>query len=356
MSGIIYLVQPCELVGTDVFKVGCSTINSLTRVQHGYKLGTRYIQINECINPLYVEKLLIKECKKKFKLTAGREYFKCDETEIREVFERIIKDNTIIKSLIKPLNNANNINIQIKSVNPVICEHCKKTFIHDSSLSRHKNHLRCKKMTKDVTKNIISKTNNIVTNSIKLEQATLDNKITNKTKLKNQTKLKNATNIKKRIKKELEKSKVNSFEKETFIKVKKKQKINILNSLHLGIDLLLKTIYYDIPENRTFYISNKKNREHITFYNGKDAIYEDANIVKEKIYNNIIKLLELWFTTLKETLEESKLTNLELLFKSCREEKIKKQYFNSINKYLLSYSSEIKKGINNIIKLNLLDN
>ena len=38
--GIIYLLQPAELVGTDRFKFGCSTNNNLDRCKNGYKKGT----------------------------------------------------------------------------------------------------------------------------------------------------------------------------------------------------------------------------------------------------------------------------------------------------------------------------
>mgnify|MGYP006090550431 CR=1 FL=1 len=43
MEGIIYLIQPAELVGTNRYKIGCSKKPNLDRVKKGYKKGTRYL-------------------------------------------------------------------------------------------------------------------------------------------------------------------------------------------------------------------------------------------------------------------------------------------------------------------------
>ena len=93
MSGIIYLIQPCELVGTNRYKIGCSKDSSLNRVQNGYKKGTRYLYIGECINPLSIEKIILSEFNDKFKLVAGREYFEGDELEITKCFYSFIESS-----------------------------------------------------------------------------------------------------------------------------------------------------------------------------------------------------------------------------------------------------------------------
>ncbi len=36
-KGIIYLIQPCELVGTSRYKIGCSRNPNLDRCKNGYK-------------------------------------------------------------------------------------------------------------------------------------------------------------------------------------------------------------------------------------------------------------------------------------------------------------------------------
>ena len=65
-KGIIYLIQPSELVGTNRYKIGCSKDASLNRCINGYKKGTRYITIMECINPLLLEKNIKNEFNKLF--------------------------------------------------------------------------------------------------------------------------------------------------------------------------------------------------------------------------------------------------------------------------------------------------
>ena len=50
-TGIIYFIQPTELIGTNRYKIGCSENTELDRVKKGYKKGTRYIFIIECNNP-----------------------------------------------------------------------------------------------------------------------------------------------------------------------------------------------------------------------------------------------------------------------------------------------------------------
>ena len=55
---IVYLIQPCELIGTDRYKIGRSSKNDLSRMK-GYKNGTRYISIMEVENDKHVERNLI---------------------------------------------------------------------------------------------------------------------------------------------------------------------------------------------------------------------------------------------------------------------------------------------------------
>jgi len=82
--GILYFIQPAELVGTNRFKVGCSTKNDLSRVK-SYKAGTRMIMILQCENPFLLEQKVLTEFKQFHKI-AGNEYFEGDETVMRKVF------------------------------------------------------------------------------------------------------------------------------------------------------------------------------------------------------------------------------------------------------------------------------
>jgi hypothetical protein len=57
--GIIYLIQPGLLVGSKIYKLGCSNSPTLSRCVNGYIKGSRYISIHECNEPFIVEKILI---------------------------------------------------------------------------------------------------------------------------------------------------------------------------------------------------------------------------------------------------------------------------------------------------------
>ena len=92
-KGIIYLIQPTELINTNRYKIGCSTKNNLDRCNNGYKKNTRYICIMECINPLLLEKKLINIFNSKFKLIAGKEYFEGDESSMLTIFFETIYNN-----------------------------------------------------------------------------------------------------------------------------------------------------------------------------------------------------------------------------------------------------------------------
>ncbi len=109
-KGIIYFVQPCELVGTNRYKIGCSNNTDLDRCRKGYKKGTRFLCIMECNEPFAVEKNIKKLFGEKFKLIAGREYFEGDENMMRDNFIKIV--NEFINK-----NNQKNIDCQVDNDN-----------------------------------------------------------------------------------------------------------------------------------------------------------------------------------------------------------------------------------------------
>ena len=86
MNGTIYFVQPAELVGTNRFKIGCSSKNDLKRCKNGYKKGTRFLIIMECAEPFVLEQELKKAFNTKFTLLAGKEYFEGNESDMQKTF------------------------------------------------------------------------------------------------------------------------------------------------------------------------------------------------------------------------------------------------------------------------------
>jgi hypothetical protein len=89
-KGIIYLIQPAELVGTERYKIGCSSKTSLERCQNGYKKGSRFLNIMECSDPFGLEKRLKETFGRRFRLVAGKEYFEGDEEEIKREFYNVV--------------------------------------------------------------------------------------------------------------------------------------------------------------------------------------------------------------------------------------------------------------------------
>lgn len=92
-KGIIYLIQPCELIGTSRYKIGCSKNPDLERCKNGYKKGSRYICIMECDNPIILENKIKEDFDNKFKLIAGNEYYEGNEDEIYKSFIDIINEH-----------------------------------------------------------------------------------------------------------------------------------------------------------------------------------------------------------------------------------------------------------------------
>ena len=109
-NGIIYLIQPTELIGTNRYKIGCSKNTQLDRIKNGYRKGTRYILIMECNKPFVLEKQILKIFNSKFKLIAGKEFFEGDEKEIKNEIINIIT-NTNNENINQDINQDINENI-----------------------------------------------------------------------------------------------------------------------------------------------------------------------------------------------------------------------------------------------------
>ena len=69
--GLIYLVQPAELVGTNRYKIGCSGKDDLSRIL-SYKKNTKYLLISSSDNYSELENILKNEFKKKFRRRLNR--------------------------------------------------------------------------------------------------------------------------------------------------------------------------------------------------------------------------------------------------------------------------------------------
>lgn len=98
--GIVYLIQPAELVGTNRVKVGCSNKSDLSRVTKGYKKGTVSLCICSTEEPFELEKTLLNLFKERFELLAGNEYFIGDIDQMRKVFfQQMLAYNAVVEEI-----------------------------------------------------------------------------------------------------------------------------------------------------------------------------------------------------------------------------------------------------------------
>lgn len=99
----VYLIQPVELVGTNRFKVGMSSLSNLSRVR-SYKKGSRYLFICECVDALFVERKVLIEFNQNYKLIGGREYFEvADESEMINRFIEIVMTHKSRTQIVEPV-------------------------------------------------------------------------------------------------------------------------------------------------------------------------------------------------------------------------------------------------------------
>jgi len=106
--GIVYLIQPSQLIGTERYKIGCSRDLNMVRCL-AYNKGTRYIYTAECNEPFVVERKIKEVFNKKFKLISGNEYYEGNENAMKKEFLLIvmsfidnIKEDNVITNYEEP--------------------------------------------------------------------------------------------------------------------------------------------------------------------------------------------------------------------------------------------------------------
>ena len=87
--GLLYFIQPAELVGTTRYKIGRSSKNDLSRLR-AYRAGTRMIMILECENDVEIEERLIAAFNARFPRVAGKEWFEGNEKDMRTLFYELV--------------------------------------------------------------------------------------------------------------------------------------------------------------------------------------------------------------------------------------------------------------------------
>lgn len=88
MNGIVYLVQPETLIGTNRYKIGMSNKTTIERIKQ-YGKNAKCIAICAVANPSQVEIRLKIAFAGRFKLIAGKEYFEGNMKDMVRCFNRI---------------------------------------------------------------------------------------------------------------------------------------------------------------------------------------------------------------------------------------------------------------------------
>ena len=91
-NGIVYFIQPGELIESNVYKVGYSSKLDLRRVL-SYKKNTNYLSIIQCNDALKCEGEIKKKFKENFILHAGNEFFKGNKKDMLFMFNTIVNNH-----------------------------------------------------------------------------------------------------------------------------------------------------------------------------------------------------------------------------------------------------------------------
>ena len=91
-KGLLYLIQPAELVGTQRYKIGYSKNNDINKFRKDYKKGSRFLDIYEYDRSSLLVREIRNNFNNKFKLVAGRTYYEGNENDIKKNFNAIINN------------------------------------------------------------------------------------------------------------------------------------------------------------------------------------------------------------------------------------------------------------------------
>ena len=262
--------------------------------------------------------------------------------------------------LSKVIQNISKTKITDKNTNKsiYICNFCNKTYKYKSGISKHINTLRCKEIPDKYIKKLVKtcKNKEIVIKKTKIEEENnslvISNNLnnSNNTNTLNNTNSNNTTNNNNNTTNNTININLNAFGKENLSKITKEEKIKTLNEMFLAFPKALKMIHYRNPENTNFFLANKNNRNFITLFNGEDFIYEHSHKFKDKLCNNIMEQLEEWFNEYKSKLLKNKKKILKQVFEEFYGGNLDEKYYNEIDRYLLTYSDNIKTILKDTIK------
>ena len=216
------------------------------------------------------------------------------------------------------------------------CKYCIKSYTTLNALYKHTNELRCKEIPDTEIKKIkLYKNNKILNKKIEKEKqlVQINNNITNNNNNNSHNKININNNI----------ININPFGKENLESITEKEKIRILNRTFMAFPEALKKIHYDIPENRNFFQTNKKDKKYIQVYNGKNIIYEDKDKIQDDISYKVMVHIGVWFDEYEIKFNTRRKELISRMFDEFNDGKLEDKYENEIEKFILSYSNDMKE-------------
>jgi hypothetical protein len=260
-------------------------------------------------------------------------------------------------NLEKKNKNDNNI-INLKNKKNIECEYCHKTFTHMNSLYRHKNG-RCKNKNTDIDKQQLLKLidrdylieyvkkEKIIESVLNTDDNALNivnvNKITNIQNNNIHNNNIHNNNIQNNI------ININPLGQEDISFITEEIRLKILENLYMAVPELIKVVH-DRDCNRNFFIKNINKQ--IMGYVDKDLKikYDDYKNVIEKIIDDNIDRLHLFYVDLKNKVRPECQDKLNKVIKLSNDRELNDKYNSNIKYYVLDNSHKNKKIIKDIVE------
>ena len=134
--GIVYLVQPVQLVDTDRYKLGCSRESGTKRVDVGYNDGTVVHIVEHVDNPFEVERTLVQRFNELFRCVGGREYFAGDIKQMLKCF-KTITNALMSEGENEDVNENGEGVVEEEDDGSIKCPKCGKPFTRKDNMKVH---------------------------------------------------------------------------------------------------------------------------------------------------------------------------------------------------------------------------
>ena len=242
-----------------------------------------------------------------------------------------------------------------------ICKHCKTPFNNKRSLYRHKNELRCKEMSDREKKKILfNKKNKVLKKKQENNQITLygnnENSVINPNTSENMNNciqgshnnINSNNNIHNNNVQNNITIKINPFGQENTDFLTKEEKLKIINKCYMSVPALIETIH-NHPENRNFYISNKKNGVMAILNDNNETEFNDYEEICSQLIEKNMDRLDDYFSEFENELKESVKSRLQKVINFNEDDTLNDKYMTDIKFYLMNISRRNKKEINDFI-------